>query len=184
VRVVGLVVLLALALLSAACLVVALQPVYEPETIAFDPDLLGAWTSDEDRVTVDVERGEWHSYHIAFTDHDNTTRLSARLTRVGDLQMLDVTPLDGTDIAPLQLPVHGIFRVTLENDVLRVSNLDYDHFLAVASHGEAGFTIDGRKNVVITLQIAELRRWLQKHAEEPGLFSTPAVLKRKDGQKP
>jgi hypothetical protein len=182
VRVVRLAVLLALALSSAACLAVSLQPVYEPGTIAFDPALLGTWASDEDGVTLAIERGEWHSYHLAFTDRDSTIRLSARLTRVGDLQLLDVTPLDGTDIPPLLLPVHGIFRVTLEGDTLSVSNLDYDYFLAVAAHGEAGFAIDGRKNVVITLQTLELRRWLQEHADDRGLFSTATTLKRQDGR--
>jgi hypothetical protein len=184
VRVVRLAVLLALALSSAACLVVSLQPVYEPDTIAFDPGLLGTWASDEDRVILAIERGEWHSYHLTFTDRDKTTRLSARLTRVGELLLLDVTPLDGTDIEPLQIAVHGIFRVTLEPDVLSVSNLDYDHCLAVASRGETGFALDGRKNVVVTLQTPELRHWLQEHAEDAGLFSTPAILKRQDEGKP
>ena len=64
VRVVRVAVLLALALSSAACLVVGLQPVYEPDTIAFDPSLLGTWASDEDGVSVTIERGEWHSYHL------------------------------------------------------------------------------------------------------------------------
>jgi hypothetical protein len=184
VRVIRLAGLLALALSSAACLVVGLQPVYEPETIAFDPSLLGTWTSEEDGVTLAIERGEWHSYHLAFTDRDKTTRLSARLTRVGDLLLLDVTPLDGTDIEPLQIPVHGIFRITVENDILSVSTLDYDHFLTVASHGETGFALDGRKNVVITLATTELRHWLQEHAEDAGVFSAPAVLKRKGEQTP
>jgi hypothetical protein len=184
VRVIRLAVLLAIALSSASCLVVSLQPVYEPDTIAFDPGVLGTWTSDEDGVTLAIDRGEWHSYHLAFTDRDKTTRLSARLTRAGDLQLLDVTPLDGTDIEPMQLPVHGIFRIALESDALSVAALDYDHFLAVASRGESGFALDGRKNVVITLPTAELRRWLQDHAADVGVFSTPTNFKRQDGGKP
>jgi hypothetical protein len=178
VRVARLAVLLALAVSSAACLVVGLQPVYEPDTIAFEPSLLGTWANDEDGVMLGIERGEWHSYHLSFKEREKTTRLSARLTRVGELLLLDATPLDGTDIEPLQIPVHGIFRVALEADSLSVSNLDYDYFLAVAKRGEQGFSIDGRKNVVITLSTEELRQWLQQHAGDTGVFSTPAVLKR------
>jgi hypothetical protein len=180
VRVVRLAVLLALALSSAGCLVVGLQPVYEPQTIAFEPGLLGDWASDEDAITLAIERGEWHSYHLTFTDRDKTTRFSARLTRVGDLLLVDVTPLDGTDIQPLQLPVHGIFRIVLENDALSVAALDYDHFLAVASRGEPGFALDGRKNVVITLSTSALRHWLEQHADDARVFSAPAVLKRRN----
>jgi hypothetical protein len=178
VRVVRLGILLALALSSAACLVVGLQSVYEPDTIAFEPGLLGTWASDEDGVTLGIERGEWHSYHLSFREREKTTRLSARLTRVGELLLLDVTPLDGTDIEPLQIPVHGIFRIALEDDSLSVSNLDYDYFVGVATRGEPGFSQDDRKNVIITLSTAELRQWLQQHAGDAGIFSTPALLKR------
>jgi hypothetical protein len=180
VRVVRVAVLLALALSSTACLVVSLQPVYEPETIAFEPSLVGTWASDEDGVTLTIERAEWHSYHLALADNDKITRLSARLTRVGgELQLLDITPLDGTDIDPFQLPVHGIFRVTLEDDTLTVANLDYDHFYALAARGETGLALDGRKNVVLTMPTPDLRRWLQQHAGDAGLFSAPSALKRK-----
>jgi hypothetical protein len=179
VRVARVAVLLVLTLSSTACLVVSLQPVYEPETIAFEPSLVGTWASHEDGVTLTVERAEWHSYHLALADDEKITRLSARLTRVGDLQLLDITPLDGTDIEPFQLPVHGIFRVTIEDDTLTVANLDYDHFYAIASRGESGLAIDGRKNVVLTMPTADLRHWLQEHAGEAGLFSAPSVLKRK-----
>lgn len=184
VRVVRVAVLLALVLPSAACLVVGLQPAYEPETIAFDPSLLGDWASDEDGVSVTIERGEWHSYHLVLSEREKTTRLSARMTRAGELLLLDVTPLDGTDVEPLQLPVHGIFRITLDNDVLSVASLDYDRFLELASRGEPGFTLDGRKNVVITLQTAELRRWLEQHAADAGVFSTATVLKRIAAESP
>ncbi len=44
------------ALLSSACLVVSLQPVYEPETIAFDPALLGPWIASDEEMTVTFER--------------------------------------------------------------------------------------------------------------------------------
>ena len=178
-RVVRVAVLLALALSSTACLVVSLQPVYEPETIAFEPSLVGTWASDEEKVTLTIERAEWHSYHLALAEDDKTTRLSARLTRIGDQQLLDITPLDGTDIEPFQLPVHGIFRVTLGDGTLTVANLDYDHFYAIALRGEMGVAVDGRKNVVLAMPTPDLRRWLQQHADDAGLFSAPSVLKRK-----
>jgi len=74
--------------------------------------------------------------------------------------------------------------MTLDNDILSVASLDYDHFLELASRGEPGFGLDGRKNVVITLQTAELRRWLEQHAADAGVFSTPTVLKRIAAESP
>jgi hypothetical protein len=181
VRIVRIALLLALALSAQACLVVSLQPIYDPDTLAFEPALTGTWVN-EDGVTVDVERAEWHSYHLSLSDNGKTTRLSARLTRVGDLQLLDVTPLDGVDIDPLQLPVHGIFRVALDEDALRISSLDYDHFFAMAAHPqtEVDLVTDARKNVILTGSTAGLRHWVQDHATDEGLFAPPAVWKRKN----
>lgn len=175
--------LLAFAAFSQACLVVALHPVYDPDSIAFEPALAGLWTSDEDNVTVTFERAEWRSYHLVLDDGGKVTKFSARLTRLSDaVQLLDLTPLDGTDVPPLQLPVHMIFKVTLDGDALTLAALDYDHFCnmakAAASNGP-GLVLDARQNVVLTAPTMELRHWLQMHAEDEGLFAAPTALKRK-----
>ena len=169
------------ATLTQACLVVSLHPVYDPETIGFDAALVGAWVGDEDTSTVTFDRGEWHSYHITIVDGSKTTKLSARLTRVGDLQLLDVSPLDGIDIPDLQIPVHAIYRITVDGDTVSVAALNYDHFYEMAKAGktDAGLVLDARKNAVLTAPTAELRQWLQAHAAEEGVFDAPTTLKRK-----
>ena len=174
--------LAAFAAASQACLVVALHPVYDPDSIAFDPALAGTWTSDEDNLSVTFERAEWHSYHLVLDDGGKITRLSARLTRLGDeMLLLDLTPLDGADVPALTLPVHLIFKVTLAADALTISALNYDHFFGLAKAGPSGvgLTIDGRQNAVITAPTAELRGWLQAHAADEGIFAAPTTLKRK-----
>lgn len=169
------------ALLSSACLVVSLQPVYEPETIAFDPALLGTWVAGEDGVSVSFERAEWHSYHLTVQDGDDRTRLSARMTRVGELLFLDVSPLDGADVAPLLLPVHGLYLLELHGDELSLSDLNYEWLERLARESAPGLsmTIDARKNVVITAGTEELRRWLSAHAADEHLFGAPTTLRRK-----
>jgi hypothetical protein len=167
-------------LVSQACLVVSLQPVYEPDIIAFDPGLVGAWTMGEDGVTVTFERGEWHSYHMTLEQRDDRTRLSARLTRVGELTYLDISPLDGTDLPALALPVHAVYRVELKGDELSLSDLNFEVFERRVREGTATLpaVIDARKNVVITASTAELRRWLVDHAAEEGLFDPPTTFTR------
>ena len=171
-----------MALLSSACLVVSLQPVYEPETIAFDPALLGTWLASEDGTSIVLERAEWHSYHLTLQDGDKRTRLSARLTRVGDQLLFDITPLDGADVPPLLLSAHAIYRVVLAGDELSLADLNYDRFERLARDPAAGLpmTIDARKNVVITASTADLRRWLAVHAADEGLFDAPTVLRRRN----
>ena len=172
----------ALAVACQGCLVVALHPVYDPDSIAFEPSLVGAWTSDEDNLTVTFDRAEWHSYHLTLDDGGKITRLSARLTRLADdVLLLDLTPVDGTDVPELTLPVHMIFRLTVAPDALTIATLNYDRFYAMAKVGktDAGLVLDARKNAVLTAPTPDLRQWLQAHAGEDGLFDAPATLKRK-----
>lgn len=161
---------------------VALHPVYDPDSIAFEPALVGAWTSDEDNLTVTFDRAEWHSYHLVLDDSGKITRLSARLTRLADdVLLLDLTPLDGTDVPELTLPVHMILRATVAADALTIAPLNYDRFSAMAKGGSLGLglTIDGRQNAVITATTPELRAWLAAHANDEGIFTAPTTLKRK-----
>jgi hypothetical protein len=165
---------------SQACLVVSLQPVYEPDTIAFDPALVGTWAMGDDGLTVTFARGEWHSYHMTLEQRDDRTRLSARLTRVGDLTYLDISPLDGTDLPALALPVHAVYRVDLKGDELSLSDLNFEVLERRVREGTSTLpaVIDARKNVVITASTADLRRWLAAHAAEEGFFDPPASFTR------
>ena len=172
----------ALALACQGCLVVALHPVYDPDSIAFESSLVGAWTSDEDNLTVTFDRAEWHSYHLTLDDGGKITRLSARLTRLADDGLLlDLTPVDGTDAPELTLPVHMIFRLTVAADALTIATLNYDRFYAMAKSAPSGLglTIDGRQNAVITATTPELRTWLAAHANDEGIFAAPTTLKRR-----
>lgn len=166
---------------SSGCLVVSMQPVYEPETIAFDPALLGAWASADDDTTLTFERGEWHSYHVTVEKGSDRLRLSARLTRVGARLYLDATPLDGTDLPALTLPVHGCFRLELGEEGLSLAELNYEWLERKTRTGEAALPVvlDGRRNFVITASTAELRRWLVEHGETDGAFSPPTPFTRR-----
>ena len=158
----------------------SLQPVYEPDTIAFDPALVGTWAMGDDGLTVTFERGEWHSYHLTLEQRDDKTRLSARLTRVGESTYLDIAPLDGTDLPALALPVHAVYRLDLKGDELSLSDLNFEVLEKRVREGTATLpaVIDARKNVVITASTADLRRWLTAHAADEGLFDPPTTLTR------
>ena len=169
------------ALVSPACLVVSLQPVYEPETIAFDPALLGSWTSADEDVTLTFERGEWHSYHVVVSQDDERYRLSARMTRLGSALYLDVTPLDGTDLPALTLPVHGCYRLEMTEEGMSLAELNYEMFERKARGGvhDLPLVVDARSNVVITAGTADLRRWLTAHGDEEGVFAAPTPFTRR-----
>jgi hypothetical protein len=53
--------LLAAALSSNGCLVLALQPAYDDRSVVFDESLLGRWENKDDQTQLTIERGEWRS---------------------------------------------------------------------------------------------------------------------------
>jgi len=60
--------LLCLPLLASACVVVSLQPVYDDSSVVFDQALVGNWVNAEEETSVAIERAEWRSYKVAYTD--------------------------------------------------------------------------------------------------------------------
>src|SRR5262249_55752750 len=56
------------AVVSSGCLVVSLQPVYDDKSITFEEPLLGKWSNTEDQIQATIERGEWRSYKVTYTD--------------------------------------------------------------------------------------------------------------------
>jgi hypothetical protein len=172
-------VVLVSALASSGCLVLSLQPVYDDASVVFDEALVGTWVNSEDETSATIERGEWRSYKVAYTDRFSTRNFHGNLTRIGAATWLDLTEVRGRDDGPFLLPVHGIFRVGVNGDVLSVAPLDYGWFTrAIDKKPARGLiaTLDDRRNVVISSSTADLRRWLAAAPVEA--VTTPTVYTR------
>jgi hypothetical protein len=168
------------AVASSACLVVSLQPAYDDQSLVFDEGLLGQWENAEDGERATIERGEWRSYRISYSDRSSTRLFQGNLTRAGAALVLDLTEMRGTDPGPYLVPVHGILRVTLEGHTLIVARLDYDRFMGTRTQKGSGLpasAVDDRRNAVITVPTRELRRWLG--AAPADAFGEPSTFVRK-----
>ena len=82
---------------APGCLVLSLNPLYEDETIGWDPALLGGWQDVDDKSSMEIERGEWKSYRIKYVHPIETGTLTGYLTAIGDDRFLDVMPARGED---------------------------------------------------------------------------------------
>lgn len=169
-------------LASPACLVLSLQPAYDAASVVFEEGLLGRWENREDQTQLLVERGEWRSYRIAFTERGSTRTLNGNLTAIGEKPTLfvDVTELRGADPGPYLLPVHAVYRVTVNGDELTAAPLDFDWFTQAASDrrrgGPPGLAIDDRRNAIVTSSTAEFRRWIARAPE--AAFAAPMTFTR------
>jgi hypothetical protein len=158
-----------LAVLSTGCLVTSLQPAYDDRSIVFEDGLVGRWENADDRTTVVIERAEWRSYKLTYTDRSATFTLHGNLTTVGSSLYLDVTQPRGSDPGPYLVPVHGIYRISLIGDTLTAAPLDYNWFanaLNAKTLGRLGVAMDDRRNVTISSPTEDLRTWLARAPEE------------------
>lgn len=165
---------------SGGCLVLALQPAYDAVSVVYDEALAGDWTNDEDETSATIERAEWRSYKVSYTDRFATRNFHGNLTKIGGSTFLDLTEVRGVDAGPYLLPVHGVFRITVARDVLSVVPLDYGWFTRAATQKKAGalaLVFDDRRNVVIASSTAELRRWLTQ--APAAAFGVPVTFERK-----
>jgi hypothetical protein len=156
--------ILAASTLSSGCLVLALHPSYDGDSIAWDPALVGTWRDAEDRMSLAIGAAEWRSYRIHYEHPSEKGDLTAYLTIVGDERYLDVLPLRGIEYGSFLLPVHAVLRLTLDGDRLVLTPLSYDWFADRLRSGRgAGLpaVLDQKQNALLSAPTARLRSWLR-----------------------
>ena len=172
--------LLCAAALSSGCLVLALQPAYDAESVVFDEALVGQWENADDGSKAAIERGEWRSYKITYTDRFATRTFQSNLTKIGGAAFLDLTELRGVDPGPYLVPVHGVFKVTADGDALTAAALDYTWFMRAMPQKTLtmlALAVDDRRNIVMTVPTSDIRRWLARAPDEA--FGVPMTFMRK-----
>jgi hypothetical protein len=167
-------------MLSSGCLVLALQPAYDAESVVFDEALIGEWENADDGTSATIERGEWRAYKVTYADRFSKRPFQGNLTRIGSATYLDLTEMRGVDPGPFLVPVHGVLQVSVSGDALTAAMLDYNWFMramARKSLGRFATAVDDRRNAVMTSPTEELRRWLLR--APPEAFSAPMTFIRK-----
>ena len=169
-----------MAMVSSGCLVLSLQPAYDSDSVVFDEALLGAWANTDDETQATIERGEWRSYKVTYSDRFATHALQGNLTHIGDASYLDLSEVRGTDGGPFLVPVHTIVRIALRGDSLTASLLDYRWFSRAMDQKTVGrltTAFDDRRNAIIASTTADLRAWLA-HVPD-GAAAAPMTFTRK-----
>lgn len=173
--------LLAVVMCASGCLVVGVHPVYDEDTIGWDPALVGSWRDVDDNVTIDVEADEWKSYRIHYVHPIESGDVTAYLTIVGNERYVDLTPVRGKDPGSFLLPIHASLRLRLDGDILEVTPLSYDWF-ADRSRGGAvpglSSTFDQKLNVLVLSPTAAWRGWLRQQPADGPMFGAAAVFTR------
>lgn len=176
-----------LALLGApACLVLSVNPLYDAESIGWDPALLGTWHDADDNSSMQIDRGEWKSYKVRYVHPIEQGDLTGYLTAIGDDRYLDLMPARGEDRGSFVVPVHAVLRVRLDGDQMELIPLSYDWFFDRVSRSSrttavAGLVValDQKENALIVSPTAALRDWVRRQPLTGRMFGASAIFTRK-----
>ena len=168
---------------SSGCLVISLQPAYEDDWLAWDPDLLGAWRDADDNASMRIDAAEWRSYRVHYEHPSEKGDVSGFLTIVGDEHYLDLMPARGADRGSFLLPAHVILRVGLNGDQLALTPLSYDSFADRLRASRAlpcalSTEFDQKQNALIVAPTARLRAWLRAQPRDAAVWGAPVTFTR------
>src|SRR5210317_731438 len=81
-------------ILSAACYVTSLHPLYNTDDLIFDSALIGKWYDlDVDTVSFDFSKRDSLSYDMVFTDEEECEgNFTVHLLKIGKHKFLDLFP--------------------------------------------------------------------------------------------
>lgn len=169
---------------ASGCLVLSLVPLYDADSMGWDPRLVGSWIDQDDNASMEIGRAEWQSYRVHYVHPIETGDLTGYLTEVGADRYLDLMPGRGADRGSFLVPVHVVLRVHLEDDRLELTPLSYDWFADRVRRkpGIAGLGVamDQKDNAVIVSPTAAFRAWVRTQPSGGEMFGAPATFVRKE----
>jgi hypothetical protein len=139
----------------------------------FDESLVGSWENRESEVTVVITRGEWRSYHLAFSDRFGTTRWTGHMATVGAGRLLNVRPEDGVERQAFLIATNGFMQIDIGQDHVRVREPEYAVILERTKAGKLGLdaAIDVKQNVLITSSSPRVRAWVAAALKDETLWA-------------
>jgi len=172
-------------LLATGCIVPSIYPLYNDDTLTFDPALLGTWVEEgEEGVTWVFRQTSEQAYEFVHTDEDSMTGVfQAHLVCLGDDLFLDLYPdrstlddaVNGFFLFHL-VPAHSFLRVWLEEETLRLAIIDLEWLKNGIENGSV--TIDhvySEDQIILTAETIQLQQFVHQHKDEA--FDEPVVLR-------
>ena len=190
-RILKLLVVIGTTLLTAGCVepspvfVVSLHPLFTKAERALEPALVGTWIGEEGMGTFTIEKREDDAYDLLYTEQGTSAKLLASLGRLGESLFMDITLLELGVNNPFHgihlLPVHTIWRVWIEGDVLRLAMLDVAP-LKNSTPQEAPRMAREELDwmILITAPTQELQEYVLRNAADAEAFPNPLELHRQN----
>jgi hypothetical protein len=179
--------------LLASCVTYSVSPLYDAQTIFFEPALVGVWveqTKDKPTtITFTKSKTPDDSYDATYVDSENTppsmTFYHVHLAKLGGKVFLDAV-LTGSSPAPKNEDAasankyHLIARISVDGDRFYLGLIDDNRLQEGFTSGKYSLPheIVG-DDAVLTASTAELQKFVADHANDDQLFPLAEPLTRK-----
>ena len=151
----------------------SLEPVVTDQDAAFDPTLLGTWEADHGNDLCIIRRDGDTGYAITHVSDGSVRQFSARLFRVGEASVLELTP-EGTD--DFQIAGHAVVRIWTGGGTLRWTYLDTEWLRKQAAPLLPNRADD--KRMVLTAPGAAVRAFVAKYGIDDKAHGNTAEWQR------
>lgn len=183
--------------LLGACSVPSVHGLHSPDVAFDDAGMEGTWVSTDGDVLAKIDRSEQGTFVVSAVLMDDDadkpgrpTVLEARLVKLGKTVYADLVLAEETrsrithDHNFLAVRTHQFLKVQREGDELRVAQPDYDRMRSLLESGRSGLAharLDqerGGPDYLITAPTPDLQAFFREHAESPGFFGDPLLMRR------
>ncbi len=176
----------ALCLGLCSCIVLSVHPFVKEEDAIFDEALLGTWDVVEQNAQehmVLTKHGD-KGYRLTYHEAKGSSTWDAWLTTIGEVRYLDIEPAPGDEgKMPFLLPTHGLMRIDLKGDDLKLGFMNFEWLKEKAEKG--GGKVDGlgvvetKQGLLLTAGTEELRAFVAANHKEPKMFDIEGKFKRR-----
>ena len=176
--------------LWSGCLSLSVNPLYDPESLVFEPDLVGLWGDPEspESETWEFQRAGERSYRLVIREANNLLIdprrdgvFEARLVRLEDQLFLDLFPEEPEGVSEFFkshiVPAHSIWKVNLEGHVLSLGVFDNSFVENSIQDGTIAVEHVKRDGVlVLTASTKDIQNLVSEHGNR--IFEDSESLKR------
>lgn len=166
--------LLAAALTNMGCVVPSLHPLFNDQELVFDPQMIGAWTDDDDSLWV-FDKTSNGAYLLTVADTHELSMFDAHLLELDSHRFLDLYPRTESDEDSFRglhlLPVHTFYKVRFEGETLLLIPMSQDWLEESIKSGVIEIPHawnDGE--LLLTASTEELQKMVLLFAEDPEAF--------------
>ncbi len=179
--------LAAVALFLAGCIVTSVYPFYTDKDLVFDPALLGHFTKTDDASDHwTFEKNGTNTYSLTYVSDNKTNLMQARLFKLRGEKFLDLfNPKDELEQLPPPIPSHLLLRVLQTQPGLRMAALKHDWLQNLLQQQPKALRHEFLKDekgeiarVVLTAETPELQKFVIQHLKTAQAWEDPFDLKK------